>query len=70
MKMVCLRRSRLSLRMGQSRYGQDSLQHVGDSSHLNAILPLPSLAVLFKTVFQCKTDPGPSRALPVMRDPS
>ena len=29
----------------------DSPQHVGDSSYLSEILPLPSLALLFKVFF-------------------
>lgn len=39
------------------------------TSYLSEILPLPSLGVLFKAFFQCKTDPGPSWALSVMRAP-
>lgn len=47
----------------------DTLQHVESNSYLSEILPLPSLGVLFKAFFQCKTDPGPSWALSVMRAP-
>lgn len=61
-KMLCLHRSRLSLRMGQSRYGH-SLQHVRDSHYYlerdsASTQPWCSLQGLFPAFFQTLGLPG------------